>query len=212
MKRPLERIPQPESKRTSLGENPSFEHEVLAAEDFRWLPRQRSREVQGPPNSWNPDTTEKRGPVRTPGAQDEVVEVAFALSHHEAIKIAETPAIALAALARQGRGEVRVSTLSSFLKHAAVEAATKSGLQCKSLMRMRWVITRKPDDSLKARLVTQGFTDPQLGAKPTASPRVSRRGRQLFLTVAGVSENESLLRRRKKQPFTRISRRSGAAL
>ena len=40
-------------------------------------------------------------------------------------------------------------------------------------MRMRWVITRKPDDSLKARLVIQGFTDPHLGA------------RQLFLTVAG---------------------------
>ena len=70
----------------------------------------------------------------TPCAQDEVVEVAFALSHHEAVKIAETPATALAALARQGRGEVRVSTLtqrereelvkakqveiSSFLKHA----------------------------------------------------------------------------------------------
>ena len=32
---------------------------------------------------------------------------------------------------------------------------------------MRWVITRKSDDSLKARLVIQGFTDPQLGAKPT---------------------------------------------
>ena len=57
------------------------------------------------------------------------------------------------------------------------------GLQCKSLMRMRWVITRKPDESLKARLVIQGFTDPQLGAKPAASPTVSRRGRQLFLTA-----------------------------
>ena len=115
----------------------------------------------------------------------------FALSHLEAIKIVETPATALAALARQGRGEVRVSTLtpqereelvkakqkefSSFLKHAAVEAATRSGLQCKSLMRMRWIITRKSDDSLKARLVIQGFTDPQLAAKPTASPTVSRR-------------------------------------
>ena len=125
-----------------------------------------------------------------------VVEVAFALSHNEAIKIAETPAIALAALARQGRGQVRESTLtprereelvkakqkeiSSFLKHAVVEAATRSGLQCKSLMRMSWVVTRKPDDSLNAHLVTQGFTDPQLGATPAASPRVSRRGRQLF--------------------------------
>ena len=66
-----------------------------------------------------------------------------------------------------------------------LEAATRSGLHCNSLMRMRWVITRKPDDSLKARLVVQGFTDPQLGAKPTASPTVSRRGRQLFLSGAG---------------------------
>ena len=30
----------------------------------------------------------------------------------------------------------------------------------------------KPDGSLKARLVIRVFTDPQLGAKPTASPRV----------------------------------------
>ena len=53
--------------------------------------------------------TEKRRAVLTSCAQDEVVEVAFSLSHHEAIKIAETPATALAALARQGRGEVRVA-------------------------------------------------------------------------------------------------------
>ena len=154
--------------------------EFLASEDLRLLPKQRSRDMWYPQTSWNPDATATRGPVLIPCAQDELVEVAFALSHHEAIKIAETPAIALAALARQGRGEVRVSTLtpqereesvkakqkeiSSFLKHAA----TRSGLQCKSLMRMRWVITRKSDDSLKARLVIQGFTDPQLGTKPTA--------------------------------------------
>ena len=97
-------------------------------------------------------------------AQDEVVEVAVALSHHEAIKIAETPAT----LTRQRRGEVCVSTLtpqereefvkakqkeiSSFLKHATVEQL--------SLMWMRSVIARKSDDSLKARLVMQGFTDP----------------------------------------------------
>ena len=158
----------------------------------------------------------REGPVFTSCAQDEVVEVAFALSHHDAIKIAETLATALAALARQGRGEVRVSTLtpqereelvkakqkeiSRFLKHAAVEAATRSGLQCKSLMRMRWVITRKSDDSLKARLVIQGFTDPHLGAKPTASPTVSRRGRQLFLTVAG-SLRMKVFRAMQKRPF-----------
>ena len=40
-----------------------------------------------------------------------------------------------------------------------------------------------------------GFTDPHLGAKPTASPTVSRRERQLFLTVAG-----SLRMRTQKRP------------
>ena len=70
----------------------------------RWLPRQRKRGVRCSPTCWNPDTAEKKGQVLTPCTQDEVVEVAFALSHHEAIKIAETPATALAALARQGRG------------------------------------------------------------------------------------------------------------
>ena len=185
MKRPLEQTSQPESKRMSLGEDPSVEHGILAAEDLRWLPKQRSREVRYPQTCWNPDATEKRRPVLTSFAQDEVVEVAFALSHHEAIKIAETPAIALAApREREELVKAKQKEISSFLKHAAVEAATRSGLQCKSLMRMRWVITRKSDDSLKARLVIQGFTDPQLGAKPSASPTVSRRGRQLFLTVA----------------------------
>ena len=67
----------------------------------------------------------KRGPVLTSCAQDEVVEVAFALSHHEAIKIAETPATALAALARQGRGEVRVSTLTPQEREESVKAKQK---------------------------------------------------------------------------------------
>ena len=78
MKRPLEQIPQLESKRMSLGEDPSVEHGIWAAEDLRWLPKQRSREVQHPQTCWNPDATEKRGPVLTPCAQDEVVEVPFA--------------------------------------------------------------------------------------------------------------------------------------
>ena len=48
MKRPLEQISQPESKRMSLGEDPSVEHGILAAEDLRWLPKQRSREMRYP--------------------------------------------------------------------------------------------------------------------------------------------------------------------
>ena len=106
MKRPLEQISQPESKRMSLGEDPSVEHGILAAEDLRWLPKQRSREVWYPQTCWNSDASEKRRPVFTSCAQDEVVEVAFALSHHDAIKIAETIATDLAALARQGRARI----------------------------------------------------------------------------------------------------------
>ena len=80
MKRPLEQVPQPELKRMSLGDDPSLEHGVLAAEDLRWLPRQRPREVRCLPTCWNPDTAQGRGPVLTPCTQDEVVEVAFTLS------------------------------------------------------------------------------------------------------------------------------------
>ena len=125
MKRPLEQISQPESKRMSLGEDPSVEHGILAAEDLRWLPKQRSQEVRYPQTCWNPDATEKRRPVLTSCAQDEVVEVAFALSHHDAIQIAETPVTALAALARQGRGEVRVSTLTLQEREELVKAKQK---------------------------------------------------------------------------------------
>ena len=62
MKRPLEQILQPESKRMSLGE----EHGILAVEDLRWLPRQRPRGVRCPLKCWNPDTAEGRGQVLTP--------------------------------------------------------------------------------------------------------------------------------------------------
>ena len=129
MKRPLEQISLPESKRMSLGEDPSVEHGILAAEDLRWLPKQRSREMRYPQTCWNPDATEKRRPVLTSCAQDEVVEVAFALSHRGAVKIAETPATALAPLARQGRGEVRVSTLNSTGARRVSQSETKGNQQ-----------------------------------------------------------------------------------
>ena len=52
-------------------------------------------------------------------------------------------------------------------------------------MRMRWVITRKKDDSLPARLVIQGFTDPQLGANlplRSQSPGAVSDGSRVFKT------------------------------
>ena len=120
----------------------------------------------------------------------------------DATQLGESPKAAFVGLVREGRGEVRVSTMtaeekrqlvrakqseiSSFMKHAAVQAATRSGVHPKVLMGMRWMITRKPDSSQKVRLVLE-FTHPQLGPKPT-SPTVSRCD-QLFFTVA-ISHRE----------------------
>ena len=98
------------------------------------------------------------------------------------------------------RAKVKVKTLSTpkiselrdaknaevnrWLKNKVVVAVSRAGLRAADLMRMRWVITRKDDGSLKARLVLQGFTDPRLGHIATASPTASRRARQLFLTMS----------------------------
>ena len=108
MKRPLEQISQPESKRMSLGEDPSVEHGILAAEDLRWLPEQRSRE-------------KLRSPLP-----------------HEAIQIAETPATALAALTRQGRGEVRASTLTPQEREELVKAKQQEISRFLQWRRLRW--------------------------------------------------------------------------
>ena len=64
-----------------------------------------------------------------------------------------------------------------------VTAAGRKGIPMGALMKMRWVVTMKPDKTLKARLVVQGFTDTRLGKIPTASPTASRRARQLYLTT-----------------------------
>ena len=110
-------------------------------------------------------------------------------------ELCASPEIAFAGLVREERGEVCVSTrtaeekwelvrakqkeIRSNRKHTAFQAATRSGVHPTALMRMRWVLTQKPDSSLKARLVVLGFADPQLGAKPTAS-LVSRHGTTLL--------------------------------
>ena len=80
------------------------------------------------------------------------------------------------------------------MKHATVQAATRSGVHSTALMRMRWVITQKPDPSQKARLVVLGFTRAQLGATPSASPTVSRRGRQ-FQDQRASEFSKRMLRR-----------------
>ena len=64
------------------------------------------------------------------------------------------------------RSEVKVSTLTperkkelakakdnelnTWMEHAVVEAASRKGIPMGALMKMRWVVTTKADDSLKA--------------------------------------------------------------
>ena len=69
------------------------------------------------------------------------------------------------------------------MEHAVVEVASRKGLPLNALLKMRWVATTKADDSLKARLVVQGFTDARLGKTQTAAPTASRRARHIFLTT-----------------------------
>ena len=58
------------------------------------------------------------------------------------------------------------------------------GLDKSKLMKMRWVLTRKSDGTAKARLVVLGFMAPNLTEVATASPTMSKVGRDLILTLA----------------------------
>ena len=165
---------------------------------------------------WEPETADfcTTRPQWRHCSQSEVVEVEFALCQSQSTQLGESPETAFAGLFRKGRGKVRLSTvtaeekrelvraeqseISNIMKHATVQAATRSGVHSTALMRMRWVITQKPDPSQKARLVVLEFTRAQLGATPTASPTVSRRGRQ-FQDHKASECSKPMLRR----PFCR---------
>ena len=135
--------------------------------------------------------------------EDQAVYVTFALDDHEADLLTSEPELVLAAAIKRKRGsEVSVrgfspdewknlkkakgAELQSWAKNRAVEAALRAGYPARSLMKMRWVITRKDSGDLKASLVLLGFTDPDLGVVKTASPTCSRRGRQVFLSLAAL--------------------------
>ena len=73
------------------------------------------------------------------------------------------------------------------MKNQAVEAALREGYSAKDLMHMRWVITRKADGALKARLVVLGYVHRStVGAhqdrfahrKPKRAPSLLVDGRQ----------------------------------
>ena len=82
--------------------------------------------------------------------------------------------------------EAKAKEISGWMKYQVVCAASRQGLSAGQLMRMRWIITLKDDDTLKARLVVQGFTDPEWGSVATSSPTCSRRARQIFFALSAA--------------------------
>lgn len=67
----------------------------------------------------------------------------------------------LDAVKREELLKAKDKEIQNWLKNSAAEVATRSDLSCWALLRTRWVITEKPT-GLKARLVVQGFTDPDV--------------------------------------------------
>ena len=138
--------------------------------------------------------------ARTIAPQDDLlIEVVIDLTDIDIDSLERQPEMAFGNLVKK-RAEVKVSSLTpqkkkelvkakdnelnTWLEHAVVEAASRKGIPAASMMKMRWVVTTKADDSLMARLVVQGFTDSRLGKILTAPPTNSRRARRLFLTTA----------------------------
>ena len=101
--------------------------------------------------------------------EEQVVEVEFPLEPDDIPLLEINSEVAFANIAHRSanpaykrKTEVRVSQLnasrkkelvgakdkeiSSWLKHKVVEAASRSGIPPSALMRMRWVITVKPDN------------------------------------------------------------------
>ena len=75
--------------------------------------------------------------------------------------------------------------IKEWLRTEAVRRALRSGIDPQALMKMRWILTWKNEGQLaKARLVIQGYTDPDLLNLRTDAPTCSRSGRHIFLLKA----------------------------
>ena len=99
------------------------------------------------------------------------VEVAFGISAEDLEKFETHPETAFANVVKRtsSKTEIKVSRLTTaqrqelerakdaelntWLQHAVVTAAGRKGIPMGALMKMRWVVTMKPDKTLKARLV-----------------------------------------------------------
>ena len=78
--------------------------------------------------------------------------------------------------------EISNVTISKALRDLSPEERGK--LDPKQVMAMRWVLTRKSDGTAKARLVVLGFQAHNITEVETASPTMSKAGRNLILMLA----------------------------
>ena len=79
--------------------------------------------------------------------------------------------------------------LAQVAQSQALRNLTKAELkefQPEKCMNMRWVLTQKGDGTAKARLVVLGYQMPGIGHAETASPTLSKVGRNTVLTVAAA--------------------------
>ncbi|CAJ1330372.1 unnamed protein product, partial [Effrenium voratum] len=78
--------------------------------------------------------------------------------------------------------------VSQWIQAAACKALEDGKVAPRSrTMKMRWVLTFKHSGAAKARIVIVGFTDPDLDTLQRASPTMTRRTRQLMMTMAAVT-------------------------
>ncbi len=125
----------------------------------------------------------------------------------------ENPQAFAATKIKKGRGEVSVKRLSDdqrslfrearekevtqFLSKGAIRLVRLAGVPEDRIMKMRFVQTWKSTGAAKARLVLQGFTDPDLTELRSDAPTISKRGRMIFFVatshIALVSEKADVV-------------------
>ena len=76
--------------------------------------------------------------------------------------------------------EARGKEVAQFLDRKAIKLLKRAGVPADRIMGMRFVQTWKSSGAAKARLVLQGFTDPDLLKLRSDAPTISKRGRMLF--------------------------------
>ena len=82
--------------------------------------------------------------------------------------------------------EAQTNEMDQWVENAVFSIARRAGVPVDRIMCMRWILTWKdaPENSVaKARLVINGFTDPDLTTIRAEAPTLSKLGRHLLLQM-----------------------------